>query len=79
VTASSSPLPRLSEFLVRLERLERSQRPGVFLVDRLTAAPGGVMLMSPSGVEVVIPVDVSMATIVPTSDQTGTRCQLLVA
>lgn len=59
VAESSSPLPRLGEFLVRLERLERSQSADVFLVDRLTAAPGGVMLTLPSGAEVLVPVDAS--------------------
>ena len=59
VGESSSPLPRLGEFLVRLERLERSQPADVFLVDRLTAAPSGVMLTLPSGAEVLMPVDAS--------------------
>lgn len=63
VTESPSPLPRLGHFLVRLERLGRWQRPGVFLVDRLTAIPGGVMLVPPSGVEFVMPVDASTAAI----------------
>jgi hypothetical protein len=46
-----------------LERLERSQRPGVFLVNGLAATPSGVMLMSPSGLEVVVPVNASTAAI----------------
>lgn len=57
----SSPVPQLGEFLVRLERLERSQRPGVFLVDRITATPGGVILMAPSGLEALVPVDAPTA------------------
>lgn len=59
MTTSSRSLPRIGGFLVELERLERAQRPGVFLVDRVEATPHGVALLIPSGAEVLLPPDAS--------------------
>ena len=61
--APSTHVPQIGRFLVQLERLERAQRPAVFLVDRIEATALGVMLRPPSGVQVVLPVDASATSI----------------
>lgn len=63
MTASVVPVPRIGRFLVELERLERAQDDGIFLVDRFEATPQGVKLTTSSGIDLVLPVDASTADI----------------
>jgi hypothetical protein len=56
-------VPRIGPFLVELERLEQAQRPGVFLVDRVQAIPGGVLVQILSGEHIALNSTASTRTI----------------